>query len=350
MKRLSRTLPVSVIWPFQRGFSQLGVSREMWLDAWERLGFPLSKLSDPSTRLSLDRTLEELQKHVALLGRADLGLLAAAAVEPGDFGVIELAARASGNALEGFQSLAQDFNLFAEGLQLTIEPRADAVTVRFSSDADVALPPIVVEYVLLGLVGFVRHYRPEPCAPLGVRFAHPRVAHGDVVATYFGCPAEFDASEHAVDFRRRDLESPLSTSDPMTREILRAHVHALGAAATKRSLVDRLEALVAERIAQGVPALEELARDLGVSRRSISRSLNEQNVRYREILVRVRHRLAVHFLERTTRSIKEIAAATGYGDLSAFHRAFKQMTGLTPKQWRREKHDARTDSDVSGST
>jgi hypothetical protein len=150
----------------------------MWLAAWERLGFPIAKLSDPSTRLLLDRTLEELQKHVVLLGRADLGLLAAAATEPGDFGVIELAARASRNGLEGFQSLAHDFALFAEGLHLTIEPRADAVTVRFSSDPDIVLPPCVVEYVLLGLVRFVKHYRPEPCTPLGVRFAHPLRACG----------------------------------------------------------------------------------------------------------------------------------------------------------------------------
>jgi AraC-like DNA-binding protein len=337
VRRFPRTLPISVIWPFQRGFAQLGVSREAWLASWERLGYPLDKLSDPSTRLSLDRTLAELQKYVDLLGRADLGLLAAAATEPGDYGVIELAARAHETALEGLQSLAHDFALFAEGLHLAIEPRADVVTARLSSDPDVVLPPVVVEYVLLGLVRFVRHYRPGGCAPLGVRFAHARVAHGDMLEAHFGCRVEPEACEHAVDFARAELASSLSTSDPMTREILRAHVRALGAAAATRSLVDRLEALVAERIAKGIPALAELARDLGVSRRSLSRSLNAQNVRYRDICIRVRHRLAMHFLERTTRSIKEIAAATGYGDLSAFHRAFKQMTGSTPKQWRRAR-------------
>lgn len=350
MRRFPRTLPVSVIWPFQRGFSQLGVSKEAWLETWRRLGFPLAKLSDPSTRLSLERTFAELQKYSELLGRADLGLLAAAASEPGDFGVIELAARASASALEGLQSLAHDFNLFADGLYLSIEPRADVVTARFSSDADVVLPPVVVEYVLLSLVRFVRHYRPGACTPLGVRFAHPRVVHGDALAAHFGCRAELGACEHAVDFARADLDAALSTADPMTREILRAHVRALSTAVATRGFVDRLEALVAERIAEGVPALEDLARDLGVSRRSLSRSLNAQNVGYREICARVRHRLAVHFLERTTCSMKEIAAATGYGDLSAFHRAFKQVTGITPKQWRRERAQVQVQADSPDAT
>lgn len=346
MKQVARTLPISVIWPFQRSFGQLGVSREMWLAAWERLGFSLAKLSDPSTRLSLERTLAELQKHVDLLGRGDLGLLAAAALEPGDFGVVELAARASESALEAFQSLAHDFSLFAEGLYLSVEPRGDIVTVRFWSDPDIRVPTVVVEYVLLALPRFLKNYRPGTCKPLAVRFAHPRVAHHPLVATHFECAVGFEANEHAIDFARADLESPLSTSEPMTREILRTHVRALSSANTTHSLVDRLERLVAARIAGGIPALEDLARDLGLSRRSISRVLNEQNLRYREICVRVRHRLAVHFLERTARSIKEIAVATGYADLSAFHRAFKQMTGSTPKQWR-EKAQGRGHADAS---
>jgi AraC-like DNA-binding protein len=322
----------------------------MWLASWERLGFPLAKLSDPSTRLSLELTLAKLQKYVDVLGRPDLGLLAAAATEPGDFGVVELAARAHASALEAFQSLAHDFNLFAEGLYLSVEPRADVVTARFSSDADIALPPVVVEYVLLGLVRFVRNYRPGKCTPITVRFAHPQVAHREMLAAHFGCSAEFDAVEHAIDFARADLESPLSTSDPITREILRAHVHALGASSATRSLVDRLETLIAERIANGVPTLADLAPELGLSRRSVSRSLSEQNVRYRELCLRVRHRLSVHFLERTTHSLKEIAAATGYADLSAFHRAFKQATGVTPKQWRQERAEGRTPSDVPDAT
>lgn len=339
-----------MIWPFQRGFGQLGISREVWIASWERLGYPLAKLSDPSTRLSLDRTFSELQKHVDLLGRADLGVLAASAIEPGDFGVVELAARAHANALEAFQSFAHDFSLFAEGLYLSVEPRADVVTVRYWSDADLVSPPVVVEFVLLGLVRFVRHYRAGSCTPASVRFAHGRVAHCSALTAHLGCTPEFDACEHAIDFQRADLEAPLSTSDPMTREILRAHVRALGAAAATRSLVERLEALVAERIAQGVPTLEALARELGVSKRTISRTLNEQNIGYREICVRVRHRLALHFLERTSRSMKEIAAATGYADLSAFHRAFKQMTGITPRHWRRERSEGRTPSVLPSST
>lgn len=54
-------------------------------------------------------------------------------------------------------------------------------------------------------------------------------------------------------------------------------------------------------------------------------------------LLRVEHSKTL--LSGTGMSIKEIAAAVGYYDASGFIRRFKQMTGLTPLQYRRSKEE-----------
>ena len=54
-------------------------------------------------------------------------------------------------------------------------------------------------------------------------------------------------------------------------------------------------------------------------------------------LLRVEH--SKELLRGTEKSIKDIAAEVGYYDASSFIRRFKQMTGVTPLQYRRSKED-----------
>ena len=51
---------------------------------------------------------------------------------------------------------------------------------------------------------------------------------------------------------------------------------------------------------------------------------------------------ARQLLEGTDRSVGDIAAQSGYGDPSAFYRAFRQAAGLSPEEWRRQRNSAQS--------
>lgn len=44
-------------------------------------------------------------------------------------------------------------------------------------------------------------------------------------------------------------------------------------------------------------------------------------------------------LEETELSVLEVALECGYGSVSQFHRAFKNLTGITPKEYRNTKRN-----------
>lgn len=81
---------------------------------------------------------------------------------------------------------------------------------------------------------------------------------------------------------------------------------------------------------------EGLARALGLSGRTLHRRLKElTDESPKEFITRVRIETACVLLETPGASVKQIALACGYGEESVFRRAFVQLTGMTPADYRR---------------
>lgn len=87
--------------------------------------------------------------------------------------------------------------------------------------------------------------------------------------------------------------------------------------------------------------LEELARISCMSRSSFASSFKKQvGTAPREYLIQWRMNLARDALSRGTRSISELAFATGYKSESAFSTAFRRVTGSSPKHFREASNRA----------
>jgi AraC-like DNA-binding protein len=80
--------------------------------------------------------------------------------------------------------------------------------------------------------------------------------------------------------------------------------------------------------------IEEVAKQLNMSTRQLQRHLQSQNTTYQQRVQDVRQLLAFQYLQDRYLGLHEIALLLSYSEQSAFQRAFKQWTGLTPQQWR----------------
>lgn len=83
---------------------------------------------------------------------------------------------------------------------------------------------------------------------------------------------------------------------------------------------------------------EELAKYLHCSQRQLIRKMQAlYGVSFRQKLMDSRMDLARYLLRSTDKSVGEISTQVGYADNAAFFRAFRQYTGMTPAQYRKEK-------------
>jgi len=80
--------------------------------------------------------------------------------------------------------------------------------------------------------------------------------------------------------------------------------------------------------------MEQIARSLALSPRTLRRRLSEEGYTFQEVKTQVREQRARHYLASTALSLSEIAFELGYSELSAFSRAFRSRVGETPQAYR----------------
>ena len=85
-----------------------------------------------------------------------------------------------------------------------------------------------------------------------------------------------------------------------------------------------------------------VARKFGVSGRSLRRQLAAEGKTYAALTTQALAAIAGSCLLDERRTIMDTAHELGFSDNTAFHRAFKRWTGLTPLEYRRKHARSRT--------
>jgi len=88
-------------------------------------------------------------------------------------------------------------------------------------------------------------------------------------------------------------------------------------------------------LGNGLPSLEACAVELGMSAQTLRRRLREQGRGYQDICNALRRDAAIEYLRRRDLPLDAIGSMLGFSEISAFHRAFKRWTGVSPGAYRR---------------
>ncbi|EIC19371.1 AraC family transcriptional regulator [Thiorhodovibrio frisius] len=98
--------------------------------------------------------------------------------------------------------------------------------------------------------------------------------------------------------------------------------------------VTAVRALIRPYLAQGHPPLSLVAEIVGMSERSLQRRLAKCGATYSDIVQDARFAIASDLLVDSDLNIADIAFAAGYENAPHFSRAFKRLTGMTPRDYR----------------
>jgi AraC-like DNA-binding protein len=94
----------------------------------------------------------------------------------------------------------------------------------------------------------------------------------------------------------------------------------------------KVENTIASVLPHGKVLVEDVARSLGMSERTLARKLSDEGLNFTEILQELRRDLAVRYLDDRKLHVSKIAWLLGFRQVSAFTHAYKRWTGKTTRQ------------------
>jgi len=202
------------------------------------------------------------------------------------------------------------------------------------------LGPQANEAFLASLIGQLRTMTGDKLEVERAWVAHRRERGTAELAAALGLHidgVDDDAGSNGLAVSSTIAELPLSGSDPRLHSILRDHAELLlaGRAAPSRYL-GHVRDIIRERLRHELPTLEEVARALRTSARTLQRRLGEEGSSFQELVESVRSESARELLADQRRSVGQVAFELHYADVSGFVRAFRRWTGATPGEFRNQ--------------
>ena len=133
----------------------------------------------------------------------------------------------------------------------------------------------------------------------------------------------------AMDYRHMFLANPIEFEHPLSQLVISRSLLDKRVTQNETSLRHFLRHL------RDMPELSAVATALEVHPQTLRRRLSAEGTTFKDIKNQVRRDTALHFLGKQGLSIEEIAHRAGFSESSAFIRAFKGWTGVTPYTYRK---------------
>ena len=308
----------------------------------EAVGLRPSDLDDRDASIPLLPYLAFLDQAARDSGDDCLGLRFGAAFDPANYGALGFMALNSPTIGAGLLNVARYLGVMRDSCRVLLEVEGGLARLRYQLTASSArLRRQDAEMALGRICAGIRAVMGPDWAPQEVLFEHSGPADDGTHREILGAPVRFEQPLNALIFDPAVLDVEIGTADSRLLRILEGFLEEeLSRRRANPDLVQRVRRRVLDSLSSGVPGIGEVAQSAGMSVRTLQRRLGDQGVTYNRLVDDLRHDLSLQYLEARGVSVSEIAFLLGYSEASAFDRAFRRRTGLSPLEYRRRLDSA----------
>jgi AraC-like DNA-binding protein len=301
-----------------------------------RAGLTPELVADPEGRVSVRSQITILDEAAKALKDDWFGFTLARDFDPRKLGLLYYVMASSQTLGDALKRVARYSKITNEAVVLKYQ-EGNRVSINLSySGVPRHSDRHQIEFCMFAVLRICRVLTGRNLIPEQFSIAHHRSGAAADIARFVGTRIDFgaDVDEFALSIETREL--PLIHADNYLNALLLKDCEAAQAqrGSDPSQLRTRVENAISSLLPHGRLHVDDVARSLGMSQRTLARKLSEDGLHFSEIFEQLRRDLASRYLKDRNLHVSKIAWLLGFQEVSAFTHTFKRWTGKTPSQMR----------------
>ena len=295
-------------------------------------------LNSPFNELSLAQYCRLFEEAARQTGHDNFGLRFGHGFKPRQLGPLGYMAINSPTMAAGLRTLVDYMPAHQQNTTMALRRERDLLYLDYQiTDGRISRRRQDAELSLGMFCNIFHHCHGRQWTPLEIHFEHARPLDSREHETLFGAPVFFAQPTNSIVFRPGDLDAAMPDPDSYLFSLLEPFMRGRQRRACSDDLVGVVRQKIELHFNTGDPSIKKVAAELGMSSWTLHRRLRDLNVSFHDLVRGARRELALRYVAQPHIPLTEVAFLLGYSELSAFSRAFRQWTGMSPVRYRRRR-------------
>lgn len=253
-------------------------------------------------------------------------------LHPSFMGALGYAWLTSATLRKAFTRLQRYAQMLNDQTHLALEEQGEEFhVVLTSAEGNTRDPHLRERHRLATTIQFCRMNLGESFSPSRVHLQQGVPANLVECEAFFRCPLSFESSDTRIVLPAALADQDLPGYDPQLVQHFDQLIIDYLDRQKKLDTVGRVRAAIYDQLPTGEICLENVAAELIVSPRTLTRKLAEKGLSFKSLLADTRRELAEKYIADRSLTITEISFLLGFSETSSFSRAFKGWTGQSPR-------------------
>jgi len=303
---------------------------------FENTDLTAEMLTNPDMRVSPVQFGTLINNAIRLTGNPALGLHVGRNTGMAQMGVVGFVLQNSPTLGAALETGLRYSNITAPGWNFSLDVKGAVATLTVAETIPVGRHRVFAyEEVLASFDTQARALSGRVLPVRAVRFPFPEPTHSrEYARLFYDVPYLFDEPVASVDFDASILDEVVAFADPAAAKLAEQYVAQVTPATIRPDgVVEQVRRLLGSA-AGAPPTLEDLAKTLQTSTRTLRRELGNARTSYKDLLEESRRARAEAWMSTSSMPIEHLATALGFSHARSFRRAFKRWTGRTPAEAR----------------